>query len=447
MTKNRSPLRGSARPSSPSPKPPEEAENGGVRIPLFEALVEVLRILLAGTRPADRVLHDFFRDQSQLGGRDRAWVTDHFYGLLRHWESLTVLAPATAPRRLVLASLQRVGGRSARELQGLCRGDEERDWLAALAAQRLPDTPSVRAHLPEWVVSAVQEVLPEGEWLALGWALQKPAPLDLRVNLLKADRPAVLAALTAAGIAAEATPLSPWGVRVQGRPLLNRLPLFTEGWVEIQDEGSQLLAALVAPRRRDMVVDFCAGSGGKALHLAALMHNQGRLYAFDVAARRLEQLKPRLKRSGVSNLMPVVIARETDDRVRRLTGKIDRVLVDAPCSGMGTLRRNPDLKLRQTADGLSTLVDKQRHILEAAAQLVKPGGRLVYATCSLLPAENQIQALEFTARHPEFVPLAASQVLAEQGIIVSGLEDPWFQLWPQRHGTDGFFAALWQRQG
>lgn len=424
----------------------DTASNRGFSPFLWEGWLEVLQCLLAESRPADRVLHDFFRDQPRWGGRDRAILTEHVYGLLRHWETVTALAPETAPRRLILAYLQRVMGRSARDLRSLCHSDDERDWLLALASQRLPEVRAVRAQLPEWVIEAVAPILAEGEWLELGRALQMPAPLDVRVNTLKSDRPTVLQELQALGLEATVTPWSPWGVRVIGRPDLQRLPSFREGHFEIQDEGSQLLSALVAPRRRDMVVDFCAGAGGKSLHLGALMQNQGRLYALDVSANRLERLKPRLKRAGLSNLMPVSITRETDDRVRRLYGKIDRVLVDAPCSGMGTLRRNPDLKLRQSEARLGELVTKQRAILAAAAPLVKPGGRLVYATCSLLPAENQEQAAAFSALHPEFEPLAVGPLLDSVGIALP-MTGPYLQLWPHRHGTDGFFAAVWQRLG
>ncbi len=424
---------------------PANGSERGISPFLFAGWVEALRALLAESRPADQVLHHFFRENPSWGGRDRSLLTEHFYTLLRHWEVVTVLAPVTSARRLVLACLQRVMGRSARDLQALCQSDDERQWLFALPAQRLPEEPAVQALLPNWLLDAVMPVLKEGEWLDLGRALRTPAPLDLRVNTLKTDRDGLLKDLQSAGIELEPTPWSPWGLRVKGRPDLQRLRCFKEGHFEVQDEGSQLLSALVGPRRRDMVVDFCAGAGGKSLHLGALMQNQGRLYAFDVAAHRLDRLKPRLKRAGLSNLMPVVIAHENDDRVRRLHGKIDRVLVDAPCSGTGTLRRNPDLRLRQDMQGLPSLLDKQRGILEGAARLVKPGGRLVYATCSLLPAENHDQARAFTERHPEFECLSAQALLAASGVNCP-LEGDVMQLWPQRHGTDGFFAAVWQRR-
>jgi 16S rRNA (cytosine967-C5)-methyltransferase len=213
--------------------------------------------------------------------------------------------------------------------------------------------------------------------------------------------------------------------------------------VEVQDEGSQLLGYLLAPRRTDLVVDFCAGAGGKTLMLGALMNSQGRLYAFDVSEKRLSKLKPRLKRSGLSNLHPLVIAHENDTKVKRLAGKIDRVLVDAPCSGMGTLRRNPDLKFRQSPQGVAELVAKQTAILNAAARLVKPGGRLVYATCSLLTDENQRIVTTFLAAHPQFSALNCGELLQKQGISLDCGDH--MQLWPHIHRTDGFFAVALER--
>ncbi|MBL8335103.1 MAG: RsmB/NOP family class I SAM-dependent RNA methyltransferase, partial [Rubrivivax sp.] len=265
----------------------------------------------------------------------------------------------------------------------------------------------------------------------------------------KAKREDVQRELAAAGIEAAPTPHSPWGLRVQGKPALNKLPVFTSGAVEVQDEGSQLLALLTDPKRGEMVVDFCAGAGGKTLALGAAMRNTGRLYAFDVSGHRLDALKPRLARSGLSNVYPAQLAHERDDRVRRLAGKIDRVLVDAPCSGLGTLRRNPDLKWRQSPQSVAELVVKQQAILASAARLLKPGGRLVYATCSLLADENQQIAQAFdAAAGREFVPLPAAEALQAAHVAepASLVEGPWLRLWPHRHRTDGFFAAVWTRR-
>jgi 16S rRNA (cytosine967-C5)-methyltransferase len=196
-------------------------------------------------------------------------------------------------------------------------------------------------------------------------------------------------------------------------------------------------------------VDFCAGAGGKTLALGACMRGTGRLYAFDTSAHRLEALKPRLARSGLSNIFPSQIAHERDDRIKRLTGKVDRVLVDAPCSGLGTLRRNPDLKWRQSPKAVAELRVKQQAILESAARLLRPGGRLVYATCSLLRGENEDIAQAFTvAQQGEFEPLPVAQVLesarVERGEVL--VRDGFLRLWPHRHQTDGFFAAVWQRR-
>ena len=217
----------------------------------------------------------------------------------------------------------------------------------------------------------------------------------------------------------------------------------------MQDEGSQLLALLTGAKRGEMVVDFCAGAGGKTLALGAQMRNTGRLYAFDVSGHRLAALKPRLARSGLGNVHPAQIAHERDDRVKRLAGKVDRVLVDAPCSGSGTLRRHPDLKWRQSAESVAALAPTQRAILAAAARLVKPGGRLVYATCSVLDAENRAVTSEFDAGHgADFVRLPALAALeraqvASADTLVDGND---LQLWSHRHGTDGFYAAIWERR-
>jgi 16S rRNA (cytosine967-C5)-methyltransferase len=263
------------------------------------------------------------------------------------------------------------------------------------------------------------------------------------VNTLVAERDTVLQELAAGGLDVAPTPHSPAGIRVKGRPAINRHPLFASGVIEVQDEGSQLLAYLIAPRRHDLVVDFCAGAGGKSLMLGALMRSHGRIYAFDTSATRLARLKPRLKRSGLSNVHPQPIASETDPRVKRLAGKIDRVIVDAPCSGLGTLRRNPDLKWRQSLRSVGELQAKQSAILRAAANLPKTGGRLVYATCSFLRAENEAVVAEFLADDRRYRLLNCAELLEKQGIALD--TGSYLRLWPHLHGTDGFFAAVMTR--
>ncbi len=414
-----------------------------ISTPQLAAAEEVLGHVLTMTQPADAVLSGYFRAHRQLGQHDRAFVAETVFGVLRRRYGLEYHTGAATPRRLLLAYLNRVHGVSLRQLEPLL-GRDDAQWAAALKAQ--PDSAPplhVAAELPPWLVAMLAAEMPEKEILALGRALQQQAPLDLRVNALLTTREKVLRQLVIEGINAKPTPHAPLGIRIDGNPALSRNPLFTSGRIEVQDEGSQLLCYLLAPKRREMVVDFCAGAGGKTLALGMLMQSRGRLYAFDTSEGRLNKFKPRLKRSGLSNVHPQLLANENDIRVKRLAGKIDRVMVDAPCSGFGTLRRNPDLKWRQSEAGIAELVVKQRAILTAAAALLKTGGRLVYATCSFLHAENQNVVAAFLAAQPQFHLLPANQVLAHQHIALDTGE--FLQLYPQRHGCDGFFAAVMER--
>jgi 16S rRNA (cytosine967-C5)-methyltransferase len=301
----------------------------------------------------------------------------------------------------------------------------------------------VRADLPDWLWERLVAQQGESEAATIAQSLLNPAPLDLRVNLARATREEALARLARDGIEATATPYAPSGVRVAGKPPINRHPLFRDGVVEVQDEGSQILAWLVGPRRGEMVADYCAGAGGKTLALSMLMRGSGRIYAMDVSGRRLAALAPRAARAGVTNIHSVVLAGAHDARAKRLAGKLDRVLVDAPCSGFGTLRRNPDLKWRHVAAAVAELSQKQAGILEAAADLVKPGGRLVYATCSLLREENEDVARAFNARHPEFRALHCGELLEAQRISLKSGPD--LRLWPHLHNTDGFYAAAFEK--
>jgi len=266
----------------------------------------------------------------------------------------------------------------------------------------------------------------------------------LRVNLARTSREEVLERLTGDGIESVATPHSPAGIRLKHKPAINHHPLFRDGLIEVQDEGSQLLAWLLAPRRGEMVADYCAGAGGKTLALAMLMRGAGRIYAMDVSAKRLAALAPRAARAQVSNIHSIALEGDKDPRAKRLAGKLDRVLVDAPCSGFGTLRRNPDLKWRHGPQAVIELGEKQRRILETAARLVKPGGRLVYATCSVLRAENEDIVDAFQSAHEEFVTVPCGNILAMHKITPTIGER--LRLWPHVHGTDGFFAAAFERK-
>ncbi|RZT95333.1 RsmB/NOP family class I SAM-dependent RNA methyltransferase [Rivibacter subsaxonicus] len=414
---------------------------------LLDLATELLRSVLRLDAPADSVVSAFFRQHKNLGPRERQTLAETTYAVLRQRLAFQHLAQSgSGPLERRLALLGWSG--SDVYLRGAL-GPNERDWMGRARGVSPASLPEKQRHnLPEWLAAPLRAEIGETEFWALAETLLKPAPLDLRVNPLKAKREEVQAALRAAGIEAVTTPYSPWGLRVDGKPALNRLEVFNSGAVEVQDEGSQLLALLTEAKRGEMVADFCAGAGGKTLALGAMMRNTGRLYAFDISGHRLESLKPRLARSGLSNVYPAQIAHERDERIKRLAGKIDRVLVDAPCSGLGTLRRNPDLKWRQSQKAVDELVVKQAAILASAARLVKPGGRLVYATCSLLAVENEAIAAAFGEVQREFKLLPAAEALERAGVAsaTSLVASDHLRLWPHRHATDGFFAAVWQRQ-
>jgi len=405
---------------------------------------EVLREILRFTGPADGTLSRYFRDHPKLGSRERGVVAEAIYGLLRNktvYGHFAESGVGPAMRRLALLGVADAAGVEA--MGGL--SEEEQAWLERVMQFDREGFPAAtRANLPPWLYDKLLERFGEAEALELAGALNQPAPLDLRVNMIKSNREAVMAELATAPIQCEATPYAATGIRLPKKPALQNLPLFKDGAIEVQDEGSQLLAQIVGAKRGEMIVDFCAGAGGKTLALGAIMKNTGRLYAFDIAEKRLAKLKPRLARSGLSNVHPVLIAHENDAKVKRLAGKIDRVLVDAPCSGLGTLRRNPDVKWRQNLQGLAELNVKQISILTGAARLVKPGGRLVYATCSLLDEENEAIVAQFLAAHEGFALAPMSQVLTEQKIPLE-MQD-YLKLYPHRHRTDGFFAAVLERK-
>lgn len=411
----------------------------------LEQIRQVLDEVLTWRFAADSIVSHWFRAHPKLGIRDRAEVAEVVYDVLRHlrrYRQLGESGVGNAVRRLAIqGAIATMGAEKVR----VVLDPGELAWLDRIA-QIDEDSLSlpVRTSLPDWLFNRIQN-LPELESLAS--ALNTAAPLDIRVNPMKADRDEMLADLTKGnGVRHNpvATPYSPWGIRLKGRPALNKWHQFEHGLIEVQDEGSQLLALLVGPKRGEMVIDFCAGAGGKTLLLGALMRSTGRLYAFDVSATRLAKAKPRFARSGLSNIVPVAIEHENDTRVRRLAGKAQRVLVDAPCSGVGTLRRNPDLKWRQSAQSLQELTALQARILAGASRCVAPGGRLVYATCSILKEENQDQIELFLANNPDFELIDCAPILAARTDLK--IDGPFLNLRPDVHGTDGFFAAILERK-
>lgn len=405
---------------------------------------EVLREVLRFAGPADVTLSRYFREHPKLGGRERGIIAEAVYGLLRNKSVYTSFAESgVGPMMRRMALLGLADAASIDAIAGLSQ--EETDWLARTAQIDRSKLPmAMRANLPPWLLAKMIARDGEADAMQLAEALNQPAPLDLRVNAIKSGRDDVMAELTTASIACEPTPYSPLGLRLQKKPALQNLNLFKNGAIEVQDEGSQLLALIVGAKRGDMVVDFCAGAGGKTLALGAGMRNTGRLYAFDVSEKRLAKLKPRLARSGLSNVHPVMIAHENDAKVKRLAGKIDCVLVDAPCSGLGTLRRNPDMKWRQSIENIAEMHAKQVSILHGAARLVKPGGRLVYGTCSFLDEENEDVIAEFLEGNADYALVPMNSVLADQKIALD--TGNYLKLLPHLHQTDGFFAAVLERK-
>ena len=428
------------------------------------AAIDILAAIEVGERPAEDVAADYFRRRRYIGAKDRPQIAAHVYAVLRHraalewWiDRLGAGAAGIGPRLRVLASLVLVEGWRPEVITGCCDGDRfrpaplneaEERLVRGLAARALrhPEMPRAVANdLPGWLEPYLERVFGKGLEREMA-ALNATAPIDLRVNLLKTDREAARHALAAERITAEPSPWSPVGLRLAERVPLSGLAAFKEGLVEVQDEGSQITALLTDAQPGMRVVDFCAGAGGKSLALAADMANRGKLVACDVSARRLEHAARRLRRAGVGIAERRVLTSERDKWVKRHAGGFDRVLVDAPCLGTGTWRRNPGDKWRTTPEDLAELIVRQREILRSAARLVRPGGRLVYATCSVLHEEDEAQTEAFLAAEPEFSVVPASHVWQETIGGASPAGERYLRLTPARHGTDGFFVAIFERK-
>lgn len=427
------------------------------------ATIELLDQIAAAERPADGVVAAFFRARRYVGSKDRHDIAERVYAVLRHrarlgwW--LDRLQHADEPRARTIAELMLgeglAQGEVAARFDGSRYGPEpltepEGALVAALGSGPLdhPDMPErVRGECPDWAAGAFAALGADDFVFELA-ALLRPAPFDLRVNEMKGKRHRVAESLRRSGIVVEPTPLSPVGLRVAGRPPLAGHRLVRDGVVEVQDEGAQLAALLVDARPGQQVVDFCAGAGGKALALGARMAGKGRVVACDVSEARLARAKERLHRSGLDNIETRLLASERDGWIRRQKGKFDRVLVDAPCSGSGTWRRHPDARWRPVH--LEALTDLQGRILNSASRLVAPGGRLIYVTCSLLPAENEERVTAFLADHGEFQSVPVADIWREAiggDCPMWGPPAPYLQLTPARHGTDGFFIAVLRRTG
>lgn len=424
------------------------------------AAIELMTSLLETAAPADRIITGYFRERRYIGSRDRGVVAELVYDILRRkawYEWLIVQGDLpVSPRLLVLAAVAESENddlAAIRDLFGKDRyaatglSDAEARWVSRLKELRARNAPeTVTLNVPEWLLPKLKTALGEdipGELAAI----EKPAPVDLRVNTLKTTREDALRLLRDAGFDSAPTPYSPVGIRLARRAPIFASDAYQQGLVEVQDEGSQLAALVADPQPGERVLDFCAGAGGKTLALAARMKNQGRILALDVSEPRLEELRKRLKRAGVDNTAVKRIESEDDPFLKRHAGSAHRVIVDAPCSGSGTWRRNPDGKWNLSPHRLDDYRQMQQHILQSAAKLVRPGGELLYITCSLLPEENQEQAERFQSAHPAFTPLSVLERLAGLEISLPSASAPYLAMTPARHGTDGFFMALFRKTG
>ncbi len=429
----------------------------------IQARIDILDLVAAGDRPADRVLDAFTRARRYMGSKDRRAVAEGVYEVLRRrarlsWWCARVDGVSGEPvgRDLAIAaSAMELGAERTRLLfDGTQYGPaplDDREWALArsLSGQDLDHADQERAarlELPAWLAPKLTEAF-GSELEAEMTALNAVAPLDLRVNALKSDRDSVRAAMAQAGMDTASIPFLPLGLRAGRQMAVKNTPAYRDGLVEIQDAGSQIAALMCDARPAMAVVDFCAGAGGKSLALAASMNNQGVLIALDVDQARLDRAAGRLRRAGADLAERRVLKGEAWLRVQ--AGKYDRVLVDAPCSGSGAWRRDPHARWQLTPERLAGYRDAQARSLDKAATLVRPGGRLIYVTCSVLPEENEHQIEAFSHGRDGFSLLPAAQVWAE----ALGSENPGpetfrescLRLTPARHGTDGFFVAVLER--
>lgn len=404
---------------------------------LAKTIASLWREVNKFAQPADAVLSKFFREHRELKAFERGIAAETIYTMLRNYRKITAIIPAINGLQMIAYTWQHFLSVAPEIVKNI----PLTEWDGV---KKLPAPDLSLNEFPEWLQQRLALHYESAFIDELAAAMSKPASLVLRVNTLKSSRDELIGKFADQGISVSPTVYSPYGVVLQEKLALMNNPLFLDGSLEVQDESSQLAGMLLNPARGEMVVDFCAGSGGKTLLLGMMMRNSGRIYAFDVNERRLNNLSPRLARSGLSNVYPQLINSENDTKVKRLIGKVDRVFVDAPCLGLGTLRRNPDLKFRQDESALAEINLKQRAILTSAARLVKENGYLVYATCSILPEENQDIVNDFLSSHPEFEIIPISQILKVANLQLEN--DNFLQVYPQLHGCDGFFACLMQRK-
>jgi 16S rRNA (cytosine967-C5)-methyltransferase len=428
-----------------------------------KALEELMIKITDARIPMDAVTGDYFRFRKYIGSKDRAAVAQDVYTLMRHYGRLKwwidFLGVSDTPRVFTLLYFALVHGRDADWFDHHYTGEkytpapltpDEHKMLgplygAGLHHPKMPDT--IRVECPEKYADSCRAVY-KNDLIPEMTAMLEPAPLDVRVNLLSADRDAVIRELQDSGITCQKTPYSPWGIRLFEKAFLSETKAFRDGRIEIQDEGSQLIAYICGAVPGRQVLDYCAGAGGKTLALSSAMRNKGRIVAMDTEKSRLEKGRLRFRRAGAHDIIEIRPLSDERHRkwLRRQKGTFDVVLTDVPCSGTGTWRRNPDMRWRTFGPDLAELTAIQTDILEKVAGTVKPGGRLVYATCSLLPDENEHQVERFLAAHPDFTLRPLADIWPDETPCPCP-SSPYMRLSPHQNQTDGFFAAVLERTG
>lgn len=422
----------------------------------IQSAIEILDLMQDGKRPADQIISDYFKARRYAGSKDRRAVNALVYAVVRNQAKINWILgnsgiETITPRLMMLTQIEFDGDSPETHFNGethcpAALSEDEFDLLNRLSPDSLEKAPDwVLLEYPEWMETDFADSLGDAVDDVL-FALNGEAEVDLRINTLMGDKKTALSALAGEDLEVEETRYGPHALRLTKKVKLAGYKSFKDGLVEIQDEGSQLIALLCQAKGQDLVLDMCAGGGGKTLALAADMKNKGQLYALDIAGARLKKMPPRLNRAGVTNVKTHPIKGASDPWLKQFEKRADRVLIDAPCSGVGTWRRAPESRWKLTPEFLNELCLRQRELLKHSAALVKSGGRLIYATCSLLKRENQDQIDLFLSENPDFKVIPANEIWAQEIGTDCPFEGPYMMMRPDLHETDGFFCAVLERQ-